>query len=51
MLYDYMYLYIIVKSAYDIFVTDMRTEIEVTDAETKTNLLNNKELSKNETIS
>lgn len=46
-----MYLYIIVKSAYDIFVTDMRTEIEVTDAETKTNLLNNKELSKNETIS
>lgn len=28
MLYNYMYLYIIVKSAYDIFVTDMRTERE-----------------------
>lgn len=28
MLYNYMYLYIIAKNAYDIFVTDMRTEIE-----------------------
>lgn len=35
MLYDYMYLYIIVKSAYDIFVTDMRTEIKVTNAKTE----------------
>lgn len=29
MLYNYMYLYIIVNNAYDIFVTDMRTEIEI----------------------
>jgi hypothetical protein len=27
MLYSYMYLYIIIKNAYDIFVTNMRTEL------------------------
>ena len=43
MLYNYMYLYIIAKDAYDIFVTDMRTEIETMDVKGKTketNLLN-----------
>lgn len=42
MLYNYMYLYIIVKSAYNIFVTDMRAEIEAMDIKRKTNLLNYK---------
>lgn len=35
MLYNYMYLYIIAKNAYDIFVTDMRTEIETMDVKGK----------------
>ena len=40
MLYNYMYLYIVAKNAYDIFVTNMRTEIEIMTIERKTNLLN-----------
>ena len=35
MLYNYMYLHIIVNNAYDIFVTNMRTEIEVMDIKEK----------------